>query len=78
MGLYPGTKVPQSRHTPSQLLLDVMARQHSAALAYDLFLSPSSDCMAIPFLVRLTSHKHFVSFAVLILDAVRSYRAQAI
>ena len=71
VGLYPGTKVPQSRHTPSQLLLDVMARLHTtAALACDLLLSPSSDCMAISFLVRLTSPKHSVSFAVLILDAV--------
>jgi hypothetical protein len=34
---YPGTKVP--RHTPPQLLLDVMTRQHAAALAYDLFPS---------------------------------------
>jgi hypothetical protein len=70
VGLYPGTKVPPTRHTAPQLLLDVMAREHTAALAEDLFLFPSSDCMAIPFLVRLTSHKHPVSFAVLILDAV--------
>ena len=40
VGLYPGTKVLQSSHTPPQLLLlDVMTRLLAAVLAYDLFPS---------------------------------------